>query len=184
MAKITNAWSVLLRTSLPKVSKSGGDIKIELEVYDNFSEAKQAFLDIMKKYSLEDNAMFDGKGHIKNLENYFNEMMEYLKESEEEELADLPKAAEKIMKAFNDIMAGKNVDINEIPYYNDYMIEVDTNNGYVVFNGSDDGPCNGYDPYIKTNIFNMDEEKEYCLHIDDLFGQDWSAEFYLDLIKG
>ena len=48
----------------------------------------------------------------------------------------------------------------------------------------DDGPCNGYDPDIRTNIFSMKQEQEYYLYINDLLGQDdFSSELYIDLKK-
>jgi len=49
--------------------------------------------------------------------------------------------------------------------------------------GYDDGPCNGYDPKIATNMFDMTEEKDYYLYVDDMFGQDASSELYIDLKK-
>jgi len=36
--------------------------------------------------------------------------------------------------------------------------------------GSDDGPDNGVDSIIKTNILDTTEEKHYYLYIDDFFG--------------
>jgi hypothetical protein len=47
--------------------------------------------------------------------------------------------------------------------------------------GDCDGPINGYDPYIATNAFSMEEEKDYYIYIDDLLGQDCSSELYIDL---
>ena len=53
--------------------------------------------------------------------------------------------------------------------------------------GHCDGPINGICPRIKTNMFDMSEEKDYILYIDDLFGGLWnqecSAELYIDLNK-
>ena len=71
----------------------------------------------------------------------------------------------------------------EAEYTTDWFIAIESNPGNILIRGEDDGPCNGYDPYIKTNIFSMKEEKDYCLYIDDLFGQDFSAELYIDLKK-
>ena len=42
---------------------------------------------------------------------------------------------------------------------------------------------NGPKRYRGMNIFNMEKEKNYFLHFDDMMGQQSSAEFYLDLIR-
>lgn len=53
----------------------------------------------------------------------------------------------------------------------------------ISFCGDDDGPCNGYAPVLRTNMFDMHGENNYFLYIDDLFGQDENtSEFYIDLI--
>lgn len=54
--------------------------------------------------------------------------------------------------------------------------------GSVRLYGEYEGPYNGIEPLIYTNIFST--TKEYYLHIVDAFGQeDHSAELYVDLTK-
>ena len=67
--------------------------------------------------------------------------------------------------------------------YEDGMIALNYDGESVLCYGSDDGPCNGYDPYIATNAFSMEEEKDYYICIDDLLGQEYSSELYIDLKK-
>lgn len=56
--------------------------------------------------------------------------------------------------------------------------------GSVRLYGDYEGPYNGIEPLIYTNIFSMTKEKDYYLHIIDAFGQeDNSAELYVDLTK-
>ena len=67
--------------------------------------------------------------------------------------------------------------------YEDGMIALNYNGESVLCYGVDDGPFNGFDPYIATNAFSMEEEKDYFIYIDDLLGQDYSSELYIDLKK-
>ena len=90
----------------------------------------------------------------------------------------------KIQKAFYSIFNGEKVvlDLYENEYMNG-MIGLNYDGNSIMIYGVDDGPCNGYDPYIATNAFSMDEEKDYYIYIDDLFGEDYSSELYIDLKK-
>lgn len=76
-----------------------------------------------------------------------------------------------ILEALCDVFNGKDFEFEmESEYMTDWFIAIESNLGNILIRGEDDGPCNTYDPYIKTNIFSMKEEKEYCFHIDDMFG--------------
>ena len=67
-------------------------------------------------------------------------------------------------------------------YYTNFVIALKISDGGIHIFGCEDGPCNGYDPYIKPNIFDMSEEKDYYLYVEDMFGQDgWPYELYIDL---
>ena len=64
------------------------------------------------------------------------------------------------------------------------MIAFDYSNGVIRFYGDDDGSCNGYDPVIYTNMFDMREEKDYFMYIEDLLGQDeYASQLCIDLKK-
>ena len=64
------------------------------------------------------------------------------------------------------------------------MIGFEYKDGVIKFYGDDDGPCNGYNPMLYTNVFDLTEEKDYFLYINDLFGQDdFTSELYIDLKK-
>ena len=56
--------------------------------------------------------------------------------------------------------------------------------GVLKMYGEEEGVYNGFDPVLETNIFSMQNEQDYYLHIDDAFGQeDSSAELFIDLRK-
>ena len=83
----------------------------------------------------------------------------------------------------NDVSIPETV-VNDLEVSNtDWMLSQKVGDGAVYIFGDYDGPCNGYDPYIKTNIFDMSEEKPYFLYIDDMMGQEdvASSELYIDL---
>ena len=90
-----------------------------------------------------------------------------------------------ILKAFTASIEGRDVSLEiENGYYSDWRIAVNVDNNSVDFYGDYDGPLNGYNPIFKTNIFSMEEEKDYYLYIDDRLGQGGAtAELYMDLKK-
>ena len=64
-------------------------------------------------------------------------------------------------------------------------IEADFDRDSITIRGTAEGVVNGYNPKIDTNLLSMQEEKDYHLSIDDMFGQ-WScvsSELYIDLTK-
>ena len=171
-----------VRTSLPKVCMNSNDLETNFMVFESFEKGRDEFRKIVKEYAFSENAMFDGKGYISNLKRYADEMMD---EDFEDDFECLDKKRiYYILEALSDAFDGKDFEFEmEAEYTTDWFIAIESNPGNILIRGEDDGPCNGYDPYIKTNIFSMKEEKDYCLYIDDLFGQDFSAELYIDLKK-
>lgn len=64
------------------------------------------------------------------------------------------------------------------------MVAVEVNDNTVRFYGDDDGPCNGYDPILNTNIFSVETEQDYYLYIDLCFGHDsYPPKLFIDLKK-
>lgn len=55
----------------------------------------------------------------------------------------------------------------------------------LICHGHDDGPCNGINPYVYINCFNMtDPDKKYSFHIIDLFEEkDFTSHLFIDLEK-
>ena len=133
----------------------------------------------ISKYTGQKNTMFDRAGRIKKL----TEFISYIGKVHFEHVLEA-------IDLINMAIGGETVDISGIPETEDafepYIAAVRCGDALKIF-GHGDGPCNGYDPYIKTNILDMSEEKNYYLYIDDLFEMDdddiYSSELYIDLKK-
>lgn len=175
-------WVLSVRTSLPKVCYAFGDMKLEMQGFDSFQAAKAAFREKLKGFAFSKNAMFDGKGRITYLDKYpkYDDCEEEMSEGV---LTDV--VINKIQDALTAAFSGQDTTIDLEPdFYTDWMIAATVDDNYVSFCGDDDGPCNGYDPLLQTNIFSMEKEQEYYLYINDLFGQDdATSELYMDLRK-
>ena len=110
-----------------------------------------------------------------------------LEDEELEEYDDF--LTKKMMKyvsgALYEVFSGSDVKLKiKRGKYSDGMIAFEYKNGAIRFFGDDDGPINGCDPTLFTNMFDMTEEKDYFLYIDDRFGQDdFTSELYIDLKK-
>lgn len=173
-----NKWVLSVRTSLPGICRSKDDLKTVFYVYDSFEEARDALHEKAKQFAFSENAMFDGDGHIKKLCDYVEQEFEELPIDEQMEIYSFAEASDMIRKALN----GETVKIEGIlDLDEDGMIAVKCIGDTIMFEGYGDGPINGFEPYIKTNIFDMSEEKDYYLYIDDMLGQDVSSELYIDL---
>ena len=175
-------WVLSVKTSLPEVCMNSNDLETSFMVFESFEKGKEEFRKIVKEYAFSKNAMFDGEGNIIHFKNYADEMMD-------EEFVDDFECLDKkciynVLDTLCDAFNGKDFEFEmESEYTTDWFIAIESTPGNILIRGEDDGPCNGYDPYIKTNIFSMKEEKDYYLYIDDLFGQNCSAELYIELKK-
>jgi hypothetical protein len=177
-------WVLSVKTSLPEECYSKAELKTTFSAFETFPEARKAMRDTVKGFAFSKNTMFDGDGRIPALDKYIGYMYE---DGEDEECCEdflTSGILLKIQNAFYSIFNGENVvlDIYENEY-GDGMIGLNYNGDSVLCYGVDDGPCNGYDPYIASNAFSMEEEKDYYIYIDDLLGQDYSSELYIDLKK-
>jgi len=181
-----NTWVLSVKTSLPKVCARVGDLKMHTYAFDSFEEARDAARAVMKSLAFSPNTMFDGKGRIKRLSEYIEDMWGNDEDEDDEyDICLTQKKLTEVQDALVRVFEGYDV-VPHIPEgeFTDWMIAYRYENGEIVFFGDDDGPCNGYDPTIKTNMFSMTEEKDYFMYIDDLFGQDdCSSELYIDLVK-
>ena len=175
-------WVLSVRTSLPKVSATFADMNLEMQCFESFEKARDAFREKVKSYAFTKNAMFDGNGRITYLAEY----------SEDEDCDDedddgvlTAERLNKIQAALACAFAGQDVALRMEPgFYTDWTIAATITEDSVSFCGDDDGPCNGYDPVLNTNIFSMEKEQDYYLYIEDCLGQDEAtAELYIDLKK-
>ncbi len=173
-------WVLSVRTSLPDECYSKDELKLTMTAFETFEKAKNAMRDTMKGFAFSQNSMFDGKGRIIAFDKYIEDMS-----GDEFWGEDLTKSkAIKIHNALAAILNGEDSSPDiEKGEYTDYMIAFKYDGESIVSYGDDDGPCNGYNPYIATNAFSMEQEKDYYIYIDDLFGQDASSELYIDLKK-
>lgn len=165
-------WTLIIKTQLTPVVRA----------FYSFSEAKDALREALKKLTFKKNEMFDGEGKITRLKQYIDKTVDFKRESDDGILT--KEVLNKVQNALCDVFAGKETmaDIEE-GIYTDYFVAFEYKEGVIRFYGDDDGPCNGYDPTLYTNMFDMTEEKDYFLYIEDAFGQDVYYRCYVDLKK-
>ena len=179
-----NTWVLSIRTSLPEICESHGDLHTSIYTFDSFEEARAALRKVLKKYAFSENSMFDGKGNIIYFHKYITDLAY---DDDMDEYGDFlsPKKLRAVERALKNIFKGNDIvpKIKE-GFHTDYMIAYTYKNGEISFRGDDDGPCNGYAPVLRTNMFDMLEENNYFLYIDDMLGQDCAtSELYIDLTR-
>ena len=184
-----NTWVLYIKTSLPKVCENAGELKTHVFTFESFEDARAALRKALKKYAFSKNSMFDGRGQIVHLRKYVYDLTlddidigdEIYYDGDFLDPTNLDAMEDAIYKIFE----GKDVvPIIKEGFYTDYTIAYTYENGEVSFRGDDDGPCNGYTPVLKTNMFSMEAPQHYYMYIDDAFGQDSaSSELYIDLIR-
>ena len=183
-----NTWVLSIKTSLPEVCESAGELRTHVFTFENFEDARAALRKALKKYAFSKNSMFDGRGRIVHFLKYFDDPSlidwdgeEIYYDGDYLDITNLDAMESSIHKIFE----GKDIvpKIKE-GFYTDYRIAYTYENGEVSFRGDDDGPYNGYTPVLKTNMFSMEAPQHYYMYIDDAFGQDSaSSELYIDLIR-
>lgn len=171
-------WVLSIRTSLPEECFTRANLKTTFSAFETFEDAKNAMRDALKGFAFSENTMFNGNGKIIALEKYIAEMGDY----NYEETLLTRDILSKIKDSLFEIINGEDMSLDiEKGEYTDYMISLNYDDKGITMWGDYDGPINGYDPYIATNAFSMEDEKDYYLYIDDLLGQDYSSELYIDL---
>lgn len=178
-------WSLIIKTSLPNTAEDVTELVTTVDAFSDFETAKISLREKLKDFAFNKNSMFDGKGNLTYLNSYINGCMDEDDENEDEDVLTQSKL-NSVQDALKGIFAGKDEElkIEEIDYITDWMISLQIKRNSISLYGDAEGPCNGYNPHIKTNMFDMREENNYYLYIDDMFGQDDnSSELYIDLIK-
>ena len=180
-------WTLIIKTSLPNTAEDVTELDTTVVAFSDFEVAKSTLREKLKNFAFNKNSMFDGQGGIIELDNYCGELDdESDDESDDDDRYITARKMNVIRTAFKNIFEGKDIPLplKDVEFCVDWMIAFDIKDGEIKFYGYDDGPCNGYDPRIKTNMFDMTEEKDYYLYINDRFGQDDNtSELYIDLIK-
>lgn len=187
---MNECWVLTIKTSLPHTCEHHGELQTECLAFDSFQKAKAALQERLHGFAFTRNAMFDGQGKMIHLDRYSTQSYDCAELDEEEDFLDngcLTGYRLNILQAaLAKVFEGKSI---QLPFledgdYVDGMLELVVHDNRVCLQGWDDGPFNGYEPLICTNMFNMAKEGDYYLYLDDLFGQDnCSAELYIDLKK-
>lgn len=180
MKENNEVWVLSVKTSLPEVSYGIENLKSTVTCYDTFEKARDAMRKILKEYAFSENEMFDGEGNIISFDDYISDLDDDVYEGclKKEEMT-------KIQNALKNALSGKDtiLDIAEGKYTDLFVTEVISDNSIRIF-GDSEGPINGCDPVLFTNIFSMEEERDYYLYIDDMFyDTEASSELYVDLKK-
>ncbi len=156
-------WVLSVRTSLPDECYSKAELKTSFSAFASFEDARKAMRDTIKGFAFSKNTMFDGNGRITALNKYMDDMYELDDDDCCEDFL-TREVLTKVQNSFYSIFNGENT-VLEI-YENEYqdgMLGLNYNGESVLCYGADDGPYNGYDPYIATNAFSMEEEKDYYI---------------------
>ena len=182
-------WTLIVKTSLPEVCRDKSDFVTTTFAYENFEDARNTMRSVLKEYAFSKNEMFNGKGYISELAFYSDEAERIEKNEgiEDEDESDWlsSKKLNYMQELLHRIFEGKDVeeDIKGITAFDMYL-KTEISGQQISMVGFEEGPWNGYDPLIKTNMLDMTEEKDYYIYLDDMFGQDEaSSELYIDLKK-
>ncbi len=163
-----NNWTLTVKTSLPNVCVDDADLTTSITSFENFEAARDAMREVIKSLAFSDNAMFDGNGHLKNLALYIEEALEVEAEYDDAESDDsdwLTSAVlQRLDKYLESAFLGETVklDFTHNKYEDCYVTAKITKNS-LNMRGYGEGPMNGVNPRIRTNIFDMSKEKTiYC----------------------
>ena len=174
-------WVLSIITSLPDRCYTTGDLKKSFSAFGAFDEARKEMRTVLKSFAFSENDMFDGCGRIINLDEYMVGMRDFDQPYEGELTIAL---LNRIYDALRAIINGENTILELEPgEYSDDTIAFVYDGETLSSKGVGTYRSEGYDPNIKTNAFSMDEEKDYYIYIDDLLGQEYSSELYIDLKK-
>lgn len=171
---------------MPDICHTGDLLKEENYAFGSFEKARLALRGKLKEFAFEKNTMFDGNGNTICMKKYMEELVEY--GSEDDDFDDWLGSviATKTLEIFCSIFVGEDVKTKFVPgTYENGMVEVKLGEDSIAIGGVGDGPMNGYLPKANTNLSSMNEEKDYYIHLDDMFGQ-WaeaSSELYIDLTR-
>ena len=174
-------WVLSVKTSWLEKHLNKKPAYTRFFAYDSFEKARAGLQKIMKNLAFSKNPMFDGKGNITAMKRYMDQLKTYTWGNEEEGWLN-GKVGEQTVKLFHDIFCGMDVLTEPEPgIYEGSLVEIDVQDDEISCYGAPEGPINGYAPMIATNMFSLQEEKDYYLYLNDLFGQDVSSELYIDL---
>ena len=187
-------WTLTVKTSLPNPCWTDEDLKVTSSVFETFEDAKRSLRATLKELAFTPNAMFDGNGYLDVFSSYINYEEDCLdgEDLEEDESFETDEISIGFLKALHEalrsVFSGETVKLPFLDQeYEDLFLKATVSNGKILLKGYGEGLWNGIDPYLDTNMFDMTEEKNYHLYIDDFFGGPWdqeaSSELYIDLAE-
>ena len=174
-------WVLTIKTSLPHTCESAAEMTTTCTAYDSFEKGRDALRAAVRGFAFSQNSMFDGDGHITLFQQYAEDGVDGEDVDDFLSRSMLLYIADHLRRVFS----GEDTDFSlPLDTYSDKLIGVTIQDGALQMFGDGDGPCNGIDPVIHTNLFSMQEDKHYYLYLDDRFGQDdCTSELYVDLQK-
>lgn len=179
-----NTWVLSIKTSLPEVCEKRGDLKTSIYTFDSFEEARAALRQALKKYAFSKNSMFDGEGNMIYFKEYVDDFYQF---DDDEDYVDsylTPRKLKHIYETVEKIFNGEDTCLEFCGECDNDLIVCACEKDVLDIYGDYDGPINGYNPVLKTNMLSMEVPQNYYLYIDDAFGQDEvTTELYIDLIK-
>jgi len=180
--KMKDIWVLTIKTSLPNVCEDSKLMESTHRAFSSFAKAKEVLRENLKELSSK-NSMFDENGDIIHFNNYIKDSIAV--DELDDPADDLLTQSElkEIHLALKAVFNGETYFPELREYYDDYMIGVSVSEDTISLYGTCDGPINGINPNISSNMFDMSEEKDYHLYIDDMFDQEISSELYIDLNK-
>lgn len=156
---------------------------ISSEVYENFLEAYNSLRERLKELAYTMNNVFNGHGNIKELRLYFKKI--------EKEYQNEDWWSNDYMKPLiylRSLVLNEDVDFESFNDNNlDQMLTWHYKDGNFELYSDKEGPINGINPMIKTNISSKNNEHCY-LYIKDDFGGNGRDEYsvqelQIDLVK-
>lgn len=177
-------WVLSVKTSLPGTFYNSNDTHTTFFAYDSFEKGRTAVRNMLSEYALHKNSMFDGNGKITQLARYIDIMDEGDDPDNDEYLT--KKILSAVQEALKFVFEGKEVSIEALEegYYHDWCVYMEYFGLGVAIGGDDLSNSDDYClPDINTNMFSMQEERDYYMYIVDDFGQDEDPSILLIDLK-
>ena len=182
-------WNLTVLTSLPRLCQGAKDLYTTSLCFADFENARAEMRRILSDLSLQNNAMFDGKGRIKHFHEYIerfaipeasvreDERANYLTR---EKLSDVRDALLAVFSCSDAILP-----LKEGVRYSDGSLTAKIDRGRFSLFSRGEARLEGVDPVLQTNCFSMEKEQDYYLRVDGRFlpGCEASAFLSLDLTK-
>lgn len=186
-------WIVYSSTNIGNKEKNRYADETHAFAFESFEEAKDKAREILRAYAFgAPNEIFDGNGTLVNYREQAEDYDDFEDEEFPDEDAESGKPAEKnnpmmaVCDCFRKMFSGENVSLPECfdeysRFATNWMLAYKVVDGRAIsIFGMDDGPCNGIDPHIYSDMFDMTEAGSYTTYIDDWFesyGSDGSPGF-------